>query len=254
MIVYSLVFVYGLLIGSFLNVLIYRIPRDESIVFPGSHCPVCDHKLKWYDNIPLFSYLSLKGKCRYCGTKISSQYPIIEFFNAFTYIVLLYILSFGTEFLFMALLSSVMLVIAVIDFKEQIIPDVLVLSILILSILYRAADWLIYGVSFDILDSFLGALIPVLIFLLIILVSKGGMGGGDVTLVAAIGFILGRKSVLLCIMLSFVLGAIISLILLATKLKTRKDAIPFGPFLILGFYLTYFFGDQILMAYLAIIF
>jgi leader peptidase (prepilin peptidase)/N-methyltransferase len=141
-----LVLVYGLLIGSFLNVLIYRIPRDESIAFPGSHCPTCDHKLSWYDNIPLFSYLSLKGKCRYCGTKISPQYPLIESLNAIVYLCLFIRFGFSATFVFYALVASALIAIAIIDLKELIIPDSLVISILVFSVLYKSINYFAYGV------------------------------------------------------------------------------------------------------------
>lgn len=102
----TLIFIYGLLIGSFLNVCIYRTPRGESIAFPASHCPKCGTKLKWYDNIPLFSYIFLKGKCRYCKEKISLQYPIVEALNALIYIILFYYFSLSIDFIFFALISS----------------------------------------------------------------------------------------------------------------------------------------------------
>ena len=132
-----LIFTYGILIGSFLNVCIYRIPREESIAFPSSHCPTCNTSLKWYDNIPVVSYISLKGRCRYCSTKISSQYPIIEFFNAIIYLTLFYKFNLSIDFIFYAFISSTLIVITMIDLKEMIIPDSLVITLLILSILAR---------------------------------------------------------------------------------------------------------------------
>lgn len=247
-----LIFIYGLLIGSFLNVLIYRIPKNESIVFPGSHCPTCDHKLLWYDNIPLFSYLFLKGKCRYCNTKISPQYPLIEALNAIIYIVLFLRFDFTLTFIFYAFVSSLLITIAAIDLKEQIIPDSLVLSIVGLTILYKALNYFLYKVSPDFLASVLGLVLAGGLFLAIVIVSRGGMGGGDVTLISALGFILGLKQILLVIFLSFLFGAVISIFLLSTKLKTRKDPIPFGPFIILSFFTTIFYGDQLLGWYINI--
>ena len=247
-----LILIYGLLIGSFLNVLIYRTPRDESIAFPGSHCPTCNHKLSWYDNIPLFSYLFLKGSCSYCNAKISVQYPLIEALNAIIYIVLFLRLSFSLTFIFYALVSSVLIAIAIIDLKEQIIPDSLVISIIVLTILYKVLNYFLYNESSEILESVLGFLVAGGLFLAIAIFSRGGMGGGDVTLISALGFILGIKQILLVIFLSFLYGAIISIFLLSTKLKTRKDPIPFGPFIILGFFTTIFYGDQLLNWYVNI--
>ncbi|MDY0234544.1 MAG: prepilin peptidase [Gudongella sp.] len=248
-----LVFIYGLLIGSFLNVLIYRIPKNESIVFPGSHCPICSHKLAWYDNVPLFSYLFLKGKCRYCGTGISQQYPLIESLNALIYIILFIKFGFSAIFIFYALVSSALIAIAIIDLKQLIIPDSLVISIIIITVLYKSINFFVYGISPSILDSFLGLLIAGGLFLAIVILSRGGMGGGDVTLIGALGFVLGVKYILLTIFLSFLYGAIISVFLLATKIKTRKDPIPFGPFIILSFFTTIFFAESLLNWYINLI-
>jgi leader peptidase (prepilin peptidase)/N-methyltransferase len=249
----ALVIIYGLLIGSFLNVLIYRIPREESITFPGSHCPECNHKLKWYDNIPLISYIMLQGKCRYCGAKISIQYPLIETLNAIVYVFLYISFGWSIDFVFYALIASVLIAIAGIDLKEQIIPDSLVVSILVFEVLHKAANYFVIGHSPRLVDSLLGLAVGGGIFLIIVLVSRGGMGGGDVTLIGALGFVLGFKYILLTIFFSFILGAIISVFLLATKLKTRKDPIPFGPFIIVGFFIVLMYGEQILDWYFNIL-
>lgn len=249
----TLIFIYGLIIGSFLNVCIYRIPREESIVFPSSHCPICNTTLKWYDNIPFFSYMLLKGKCRYCSTKISIQYPIVETLNAIIYLILFYYFKLSLDFIYLSLISSVLIVITFIDLKEMIIPDVLVIILLILSVLYKILNYYLYNVPPQILNSLGGLLIAGGLFLAIVILSKGGMGGGDVTLISALGFILGIKYILLNIFLSFILGAIISIILLITKIKDRKDPIPFGPFIILGFYITVLFGERIMNFYFTLI-
>ncbi|WP_128425958.1 prepilin peptidase [Gudongella oleilytica] len=248
-----IIFVYGLLIGSFLNVLIYRIPREESIAFPGSHCPVCSHKLRWYDNIPLISYLSLSGKCRYCGTKINLQYPLIEAANAFTYIFLYIFLGWSIDFVFFALISSVLIAIFMIDLKEQIIPDSLVLSILIIGSIHKLINYFAYAKPLGLLDSIIGLAIAGGLFLLIVIFSKGGMGGGDVTLIGALGFVLGVKGILLTIFLSFMLGAVISVFLLVSGIKSRKDPIPFGPFIILGFFITLLCEESIINWYFQIL-
>ena len=244
-----LILIYGLIIGSFLNVCIYRIPREESIAFPASHCPSCSHKLKWYDNIPLFSYLILRGKCRYCNVKISPQYPIVETLNAIIYLMLFFYFNSFIDFIFYALISSVLIVITSIDLKEMIIPDILVIIILILSVLHKVLNYFVYGISPGILSSLGGLIIAGGIFLAIVIFSRGGMGDGDVTLIAALGFILGVKYILLTIFLSFILGAIISVVLLATKIKTRKDPIPFGPFIILSFFIVLLYGKELIDIY-----
>lgn len=244
-----LIFIYGLIIGSFLNVCIYRIPRGENIAWPGSHCPTCSHSLSWYDNIPLFSYLVLKGKCRYCKSGISAQYPVVESLNAVLYIIMYFRFGFGVDFIFYSLMSSVLLAIIFIDLKEMIIPDSLVLSILVLSVIHKTFNYFLYGISPEIINSFLGLLVAGGLFTAIVLISRGGMGGGDVTLMGALGFVLGIKYIVLNIFLSFVLGAIISIVLLAAKIKTRKDPIPFGPFIVLGFFITSLWGKVIINWY-----
>ena len=245
-----IVFIYGLLIGSFLNVLIYRIPREENIAFPSSHCTRCNSKLKWYDNIPLISYMILKGSCRYCGHKISLQYPLIELSNGILYLILLNHFGLSVDFIFHALIGSVLIGITIIDLKEMIIPDSLVISILVLSMIHKVVNYFIYDISPNILSRIGGLVLAGGLFLLIVILTKGGMGGGDVTLIGALGFVLGIRLILLNILLSFVLGAIISIILLVTKIKTRKDPIPFGPFIILSFFIVLLYGDNLISWYL----
>lgn len=242
----GLVLIFGLLIGSFLNVVIYRLPREESIVFPGSHCTSCNHELSWYDNIPVLSYIMLGGKCRYCKAKISFQYPFVELLNGFLFVIMYVFFGFSIDFIFYSLISSTLVAIGGVDLKEQLIPDSLVISILVLSVIHKALLYFISGVSTNIIDSILGLALAGGLFLLIVLLSRGGMGGGDVTLIGALGFVLGVKDILLVILLSFVLGAIISLFLLGFKIKSRKDPIPFGPFIILAFYITLLFGDSLI--------
>lgn len=157
------------------------------------------------------------------------------------------------EFFFLALLTSILLTIAAIDIKQQIIPDSLVISIFLLTVIYRAASYFLYADTMNLKEGILGALLGLIVFLLIVLVSRGGMGGGDVTLITVLGFILGWRDLLVCTLLSFLIGAIISIILLISGIKTRKDPIPFGPFLIIGFYLSYFFGNEIISYYYGIL-
>ncbi len=245
-----IVFIYGLLIGSFINVLVYRIPRKESIAFPSSHCPRCNTKLKWYDNIPLLSYIFLKSKCRYCNDKISIQYPLVEIFNGIIYLILFSHFGVSIDFVFYALMSSVLIAIAFIDIREMIIPDSLVISILVLSIVQKGLNYYLYNIVPDILGSLGGLVLAGGLFFLIVVISQGGMGGGDVTLIGALGFVHGIRLILLNILLSFVSGAIISVFLLVTKIKTKKDPIPFGPFIIFASFIVLLYGNNIIDWYL----
>ena len=249
-----LISLYGLLIGSFLNVCIYRIPREESIVFPSSHCPNCGTKLLWHDLVPVFSYLVLRGNCRYCGEKISPQYPIVELLNSLIYTLTYWKFGLSFSFLYYAVIFSILIVIAFIDLNEMIIPDILIILILTVTVLYRLLLFLLYSKSFDLLNSIGGLVLSSFLFILIILISKGGMGGGDVTLIGSLGFILGIKKILLTIFSAFIFGAIISIILLVTKIREKKDPIPFGPFIILGFFITVFWGDELINWYLSLFF
>lgn len=249
---YIIIFILGITIGSFLNVCIWRIPREESIAFPPSHCPACSTPLRWYDLVPVFSYILLKGKCRYCGEKISPQYPIIELLNGIIYVIAFYFLRLSAEFVFLCIISSILLVISVIDYYHQIIPDSLVAVIFIAAVLYKVALKYTYNIPLNLVDSIIGLFGAGLLFILIAVVSNGGMGGGDIKLIAALGFILGWQQTILSILLSFVIGAIISIFLLLSKTKGRKDAIPFGPFINIAFGITLLWGDKLIDWYLKI--
>jgi len=161
--------------------------------------------------------------------------------------------GFGIDFIFYSLMSSALMAIIFIDLKEMIIPDSLVLCILVLSIMHKSINYFLYSISPDLIGSILGLLVASGLFLAIVILSRGGMGGGDVTLVGALGFVLGVKYILLNIFLSFILGAIISIILLAAKIKTRKDPIPFGPFIVLGFFITVLWGRDIINWYFTLL-
>ena len=242
----------GLLIGSFLNVCIYRIPEKASISFPPSHCFSCDHKLKPIDLIPVFSYLFLRGKCRYCGEKISIQYPLIETLNSLVYLLLLTHFGLSIQFLFYAILASTLIVVSIIDYYHQIIPNETVLFTLIIGIIYRISTYFAFDENlFTILkQSLLGFLIGGGFYFLIFILTRGNMGGGDIKLMAALGVWLGAVDTGLSIFLTFMIGAVVSVFLLATKIKGRKDAIPFGPFIVLGTFITILYKTEIINLYL----
>lgn len=244
------IFLLGTIIGSFLNVCIHRIPKKESIVFPGSYCPSCSTPLKWYDLIPVLSFLFLKGKCRCCGERISPKYPTVELINGIIFVMLFSKIGFNLDFIFHTFLFSLFIIISFIDLDYQIIPNTMVLFILLVSIVYKILNFLLYNVPSNLVNSLMGLGISGLIFFIIFVVSKGGMGGGDVKLIGVLGFILGIPKIFINIFLSFLAGGIISVLLLAFKIKGRKDPIPFGPFIILGFIITLFWGDKIVNWYL----
>ncbi|WZL71464.1 prepilin peptidase [Clostridiaceae bacterium 35-E11] len=236
----------GLMIGSFLNVCIYRIPRKISILYPGSHCPRCKTRLKPRDLIPMLSYILTKAKCRYCGEGISPRYPLVELMNGLIYLLLYHYFGFTLTFLQYAVLSSLLLVIAWIDYDLQIIPDELMLfGLLVGTMLYVFRhDGMLWR------NGLIGLLIGGGIFLLIAVVSKGAMGGGDIKLMGVLGYWLGGQYILLITLLSFVIGAVFSILLLLLKIKGRKDMIPFGPFIAMAAFITIIYGESIIYWYL----
>lgn len=247
---YILILTLGIIIGSFLNVCIYRIPREESIVFPSSHCTYCSHPLAWYDLIPILSFLFLRGKCRYCGGAISPRYPIVELLNGIIYLLIFYHFGLSIDFIFFGFIISILIVISFIDYYHQIIPDSLILMILALSIIHKALIYFIYKAPISFFDSISGFAGAGALFIIIALVSNGGMGGGDIKLIAVMGFILGLKKTLLNILLSFLIGAVFSIFLLLSGKKGRKDAIPFGPFICISFFITLLYGENIIDWYI----
>ncbi len=246
------VFIPGLLIGSFLNVCIYRIPANQSITLPPSHCTNCETKLKPMDLIPVLSYLRYKGKCRYCGEKISPQYPFVEILNGLVYILIFIIFGYSLNFIFYCILSSLLIVIGVIDYKHTIIPNGLVIFGLITGLVYRFILPLSLGLKVFWVDSILGLLIGGGFFLLVAIVSKGNMGGGDIKLMGMLGFFLGAKKIIMITFLSFIIGAIFTLPLLLLKKKGKKDMVPFGPFIALSALITMLYYHELLDLYFKI--
>ena len=227
-------FVLGCSIGSFLNVVIYRLPNKMSLSFPSSMCPNCKNKIKWYDNIPVFSFVLLKGKCRNCGIKISIKYPLIEMLTGVIFFFVYLKFGYSVETIKFFILISFLISISFIDIKEQYIPDRLNGLLLIIGILIP----IFYKIS-DFESSLVGAAIYSFPFLIIYgysesILKKEAMGFGDVKLVAGIGSYLQYKDlydVYVFITLCFVLGAIVSLSLIRLGFKRKEDRIPFAPYI-----------------------
>jgi leader peptidase (prepilin peptidase) / N-methyltransferase len=244
--IYLYFFFLGTAIGSFLNVLIDRLPKDKSIM-GRSHCDYCKRKLTAIDLIPLFSFIFLRGRCRTCKRKLSWQYPAIEFLTGVTFTLVYYFYSLGNLSLIGSLLfviclfgvSSSLIVIFFTDVKHQIIPDQMQISLFIFSFLLRIIQLQILHVSryalHEILYIFIAGVVVMTPILLIYLLTKGrGMGFGDVKLAFNMGIMLGIKSGLLALYFGFIIGAIYGIILIVLRLKKMKSKIAFGPFLILG--------------------
>ncbi|GFN35468.1 prepilin peptidase [Tepidimicrobium xylanilyticum] len=244
------IFVSGIIIGSFLNVCVHRIPKQESIIFPRSYCPKCEIPLKWYNLIPILSFLLQRGRCKYCGKRISLRYPIVELLNGIIYLIIFLHYGLSLNFIFYAYLFSLFGIIIFIDLENLLIPNILVLLVLLGSIIFSILNLLFYNSTLNLINSLMGLGVGLLIFLIIFFASKGEIGGGDVKLIGVLGFILGIPRIILSILLSFLIGGIVSIILLCFKIKGRKDCIPFAPSLILGFIITLFWGDRIINWYI----
>jgi leader peptidase (prepilin peptidase)/N-methyltransferase len=240
---------FGLCIGSFLNVLIARLPSGRSVAHPGSACPHCGAAIAWYDNLPVLSYLLLRARCRACQGGISWRDPMVEIASAALFAAAY--LRFGPSLQLAAalVLLSALIAITGIDFDHQIIPDVLSLPGIALGLLLSLGPG---GIGLG--DAVLGVLVGGGVFIVIIVGSRlvlgqPGMGGGDAKLGAMLGAFLGWKLALLSALLSVLLGGPLAAVLLATGHKGRKDPVPFGPFLAFGGALSLFWGDALLAWY-----
>lgn len=245
-----LILIVGLFFGSFFNVCIYRIPREESIVFPPSHCTTCGTKLRWLELLPLLSWIFLRGRCRSCKTRISFQYPLIELTTGLLYLLLYLKFGLSGSFISYIILTSILIITTGIDIEHQIIPNGLVLIGILAGVIL-----IITGLSVHWKDGLIGLLVGGGTFLIVALLSililkKEGMGGGDVKLMGMIGLFLGWKLTALSILLSIYAGGLIGGLLLMLKIKKRGDAIPYGPFIAVGTLISIFYGIELIEWYL----
>ncbi|GKV54421.1 type 4 prepilin-like proteins leader peptide-processing enzyme [Sporosarcina sp. NCCP-2222] len=233
----GLFFVYGLIFGSFFNVVGLRVPKKESIVSPPSHCGSCGRQLKPLDLIPVLSYIVLGGKCRTCDNRISYMYPVMEVVTGLLFAYSFYHFGWSTELMVAILLSSMLVIITVSDFAYMIIPDKVVLPAAVLFLVLR------FFIPLDPWwDSVLGGAIGFAVLFLIAVLSKGGMGGGDIKLFLAIGFAIGTVDTLLTLFLASLAGSIAGIIHLKRTGKGRKTPVPFGPSIALAALVSYFWG------------
>ncbi|MFP4456706.1 MAG: prepilin peptidase [Clostridia bacterium] len=237
-----LFFIIGLIFGSFFNVLIYRLPKEENFISNRSYCPNCKTQLKFYDLIPIISYISLKGKCRYCNESISIRYPLIELLTGGLFAAAY--LKFGlSSYLFLVLfMISLLIVITFIDIDYMIIPHTLTIS--------GIAVFTIWQLFFnqEPISSYLYGLFFGFLFLAVF-VFFNAMGGGDAMLAGMFGMFFGFYETFVLLMISFIIGGAFSIIILIFKRKSRKDKIPFGPFLTIAALLMIFFDSFFLSIY-----
>lgn len=241
-----LIFLVGTFFGSFFNVVIYRLPIKKSIVYGSSSCPFCDTAIKPYDLIPVFSYLFLRGKCRTCHSKISIRYPFIELLTGILYMLVYLQFGLSIQFGIGIVLMSVLVIVAMIDIDTMEIYDrfhIIILALGIINIFVSDTHYITYIIGFFIIS------VP----FFILAYFSGGMGGGDIKLIAVAGLLLGYPSTLVAFLISSISGGIVAIILLLQKKETRKSMIAFGPFLCIGIAVAYLYGPQIINWYITLI-
>jgi leader peptidase (prepilin peptidase) / N-methyltransferase len=240
-------FVLGLIFGSFLNVVIYRLPRHESLVRPGSHCPGCGTPIHWYDNIPLLSWMVLRRRCRSCGGAISVRYPGVELMTGVAFALAAWRFDLTWYLLVAWAFLAVLIAVALIDYDHMIIPSKIVLPGaaigLAASVALHPDRWWVYLVA-----SVGGAFF---FFAIAMLWPGGGMGGGDVTMALFMGAVLG-SSVLVAFFVAFFVGSVVGVYMMAVQKRSRKAKVPFGPFLAFGAVVALFLGEIIIDSYLGI--
>lgn len=245
--------IFGAAFGSFLNVCIYRWPADQSVLSPPSRCPGCEHTLAWYDNIPILGWIMLRGKCRYCGSKISMQYPIVEFTNAMLWMACFATFGPSLEALRAAAFLTILLGIAMTDAREMVIPDQFSLGGMAIGLLFAAIPD-----GFPLKTALIGALVGyVLLWAIKIIAEKAlgkpALGVGDIHMMALVGAFTGWPGVLLTLMAGSVAGLVIGVpyTYLQGKLKAMDTYLPLGTFLAVGAALTFFWGAEIIEWYSA---
>jgi len=243
--------ILGVLVGSFSNVCVYRIPRGESVVFPGSHCPICNHDIAWYDNIPLFSWLMLGGKCRHCACNIAVRYPILEALMGLSWAYLAYHYGFNPILLQAIVFISLLWVLTLIDLETGLLPNILTLPGIVAGLLF--AWWFGFFV-----DAAIGAVAGYSVFWLIarvflLFTGKEGMGYGDFKLLAMLGAFMGWQALPFIVFVSSSVGAIIGIVYLKLAHKSRYAQIPFGPYLALAGMLWFLWGEGFLQWYMGFV-
>lgn len=240
-----IIFLYGIIIGSFLNVCIYRIPKKENIVTTRSHCMSCGYQLRWYDLIPLFSWLALGGRCRKCKAKISVQYPAIEALNGVLYLIVFLCYGVSIETLLYCLMASALLALSVIDFRTFEIPlgfNVFIAVLGLVRVLTDLTNWREYAVGFFAVSTVL--------YIIYVLTKGRGIGGGDIKLMAASGLLLGWKCNILAFLLGCIIGSVIHL--LRMRFTKAERVLAMGPYLSIGIYISALWGTRLIDWYLSL--
>ena len=243
---YILIFLYGIVIGSFLNVVIVRVPRKESIVKVRSHCENCGYQLKWFDLIPIFSYLVLGGKCRKCKTKISAQHLVLEVLNGILYVFTFFIAGFSVPTVLLCLLFSALLALSLIDFKTYEIPVGFQYVIFVLAVcrtILDRANWSEHVIGFF--------AVSVVLYLMYVISKGAAIGGGGLKMVGVCGLFVGWKLIIFAFLLGCIVGSVVHIIRM--KLSGESHVLAMGPYLSIGVFVAALWGNQILTWYLGIL-
>lgn len=238
-------FLFGITFGSFFNVVGLRVPKRIPFVSDYSHCPSCEHRLHWHELIPVVSFLWQKGACRHCDVRISALYPSMELLTGLLFSYSYYIFGFQTELITAILFISLLVIISVSDIAYMLIPNKILLfflpPLIIMRIISPLNPWY---------DMIIGAFLGFILIALIIIISKGGMGAGDMKLFFVLGIVLGWKQVLLTFFLASLIGTIFGLFLKCLQKLKRRQPIPFGPSIAIAAIISYFHGEMLLALYL----
>jgi leader peptidase (prepilin peptidase) / N-methyltransferase len=239
----TLIFIIGLIVGSYLNVCICRIPDKKSLNHT-SHCSNCHHKLDFIELIPILGYFINNRKCKHCGEKLSIKNPIVEILTAVVFLLLYTKYSFSIYFFEYAVLTSLIITVTFIELEKQDVPEELIIFCLIAGLLFN-----IYAIKVNMINGILGFMLGGAVFLIIAMITQGAFGGGNIKYMAVLGLYMGWKLIIVIALLSFVLGAIVSIILTVSKIKSRKDYISLGPFIAVSTIIVIFYGQELLQLY-----
>ncbi|HGG0415519.1 TPA: A24 family peptidase [Clostridium sporogenes] len=245
-----IVLILGIIIGSFLNVCIYRIPKGESIIYPPSYCEKCGVNIKLYDLIPVISYMILRGKCRCCKSKISLRDPLIELITGILFLSIYYLCGLNLNFIKYIIFVSFIIIIGLIDLDTTDVYSKTTISAMIIGVIYILVEKFYFGYG---IKTYIYAVVLCTIVIGTIILTTKGMGSGDLDIYIVVSLFLGFKITALTIFFSFVFGALIGILLIVSKRKSRKDYIPFGPFIAIASIFSILFGDKVFLFYVSFI-
>ncbi|APH16274.1 type IV leader peptidase family protein [Clostridium sporogenes] len=245
-----IVLILGIIIGSFLNVCIYRIPKGESIIYPPSYCEKCGVNIQLYDLIPVISYMILRGKCRFCKSKISLRDPLIELITGILFLSMYYLCGLNLNFIKYIIFVSFIIIIGLIDLDTTDVYSKTTISAMIIGVICILIEKFYFGYG---IKTYIYAVLLCIVAIGTIIFTTKGMGSGDLDIYIVVSLFLGFKITAMTIFFSFVFGTLIGILLIVSKRKSRKDYIPFGPFIAMASIFSILFGDKVFLLYISFI-